>query len=81
MVITCPILLQLSTGKGLRYHALLRGSLVTTARHILRLCMEAQPAPMEDSYITVLYTDRQTPWPLVRKRTIQTEQPSLVDEI
>jgi hypothetical protein len=26
-------------------------------------------------------TNKQTPWPLVRERTIPTEQPPLVDEI
>jgi hypothetical protein len=28
-----------------------------------------------------LYKQKQTPWPLVRERTIPTERPPLVDEI
>jgi hypothetical protein len=33
------------------------------------------------SVITERYKTKQTPWPLVRERTIPTERPPLVDEI
>jgi hypothetical protein len=32
-------------------------------------------------YVATLQTNKQTPWPLVRKRTIPTERPPLVGEI
>jgi hypothetical protein len=32
-------------------------------------------------YIATATTNKQTPWPLVRKRTIPTERPPLVGEI
>jgi hypothetical protein len=36
---------------------------------------------LESVIADVLYTNKQTPWPLLRKRTIPTEQLPLVDEI
>jgi hypothetical protein len=33
------------------------------------------------AYFQVLQTNKQTPWPLVRERTIPTDRPPLVDEI
>jgi hypothetical protein len=32
-------------------------------------------------YVFSLITKKQTPWPLVRERTIPTDRPPLVDEI
>jgi hypothetical protein len=34
-----------------------------------------------NSYTTIYYKTKQTPWPLVRERTIPTERPPLVNEV
>jgi hypothetical protein len=42
---------------------------------------EADGTPTERKNKLPLKTNKQTPWPLVRERTIPTDRPPLVDEI
>jgi hypothetical protein len=51
------------------------------ARTTLRTYAENWDDPLFNKYILRAKTNKQTPWPLVRERTIPTDRPPLVDEI
>jgi hypothetical protein len=57
----------------------------TVSRHVVTSVAYTQFTPGEAAAgfdtITNKQTNKQTPWPLVRERTIPTERPPLVDEI
>jgi hypothetical protein len=58
---------------------------VSCTRNVVPLAVSVPTAwPLACSYGSITLTSsaiEQTPWPLVRKRTIPTDQPSLVGEI
>jgi hypothetical protein len=52
-----------------------------TERSLTAVCLSVRAFQSPKQHIHFIFHKKQTPWALVRKRTIPTERPPLVDEI